>query len=128
MRVEELPAKRHDELYALVSHLPQTVATALVNAVAASAPGGRALAYAGSGFRDTTRIAKSPGVMWRDILLANRGPVLAALVDFGAACERLRAAIAAGDGRALERELQRARTARRRFDVAPRPPAKRRSA
>jgi len=125
MRVEELAPERHDALYALVSHLPQTIATALVNAVAAGAPKGRALAYAGSGFRDVTRIAQSPTVMWRDILLANRAPMLDALAAFGTACERLRSAIADGDGAALERELQRARTARRRLDAAPTRAAKR---
>ena len=49
----------------------------------------------GSGFRDVTRIAESPTVMWRDILLANRTPVLDALAELGGACERLRAAVAA---------------------------------
>jgi prephenate dehydrogenase len=119
MRVEALPATRHDHLYALVSHLPQAVATALVNAVVADAPAGRALAYVGGGFRDTTRIAKSPAVMWRDILLANRAEVLAALDRFTAACDRLRAAVASGDGKAIEAELRRAATARRRLDDAP---------
>lgn len=119
MRVEELPAARHDQLYALVSHLPQTLATALVNAVVEAEPAGRALTYAGSGFRDVTRIAKSSAVMWRDILLANRTQILAALDRFGAACERLRAAVASGNGEAIEGELRRAATARRRLDNAP---------
>lgn len=121
MQVEALTPARHDAIYALVSHLPQTIATALVNAVLAGAPGARALAYAGSGFRDVTRIAASPTVMWRDILLANRLPMLAALARFGAACEHLRAAIAAGDAAALTRELDRARRGRAR--LAPRAPA-----
>jgi prephenate dehydrogenase len=126
MRIEELPAARHDHLYALVSHLPQALATALVNAVLDDEPGARALAYAGGGFRDTTRIAKSPALMWRDILLANRGPVLAALDRFSAACERLRVAVASGDGPAIASELRRAGAARRRLDApAPRPRARR---
>lgn len=78
MRVDALPPARHDAIYALVSHLPQTIATALVNAVVDGEPGAPVLAYAGSGFRDVTRIAESPSVMWRDILLANRLPMLAA--------------------------------------------------
>jgi prephenate dehydrogenase len=119
MVVEPLPAARHDHLYALVSHLPQTVATALVNAVSDAEPRGRALAYAGGGFRDTTRIAKSQAPMWRDILLANRESVLAALDRFAIACDRLRAAIANGDGAAIEAEMTRAARARRRID----PPA-----
>ncbi|MCC6848936.1 MAG: prephenate dehydrogenase/arogenate dehydrogenase family protein [Deltaproteobacteria bacterium] len=126
MRVETMAAARHDDLYALLSHLPQTVATALVNAAAAR-DNGRALAYAGSGFRDLTRIADSPTVIWRDILLANRAPVLAALAGFGAACERLRRALAAGDGAAVARELGRARRARRRIETPRRAPARRTS-
>ena len=121
MRVESLPPARHDRLYALVSHLPQSLATALVNAAQAGEPGGRALAYAGSGFRDVTRIAKSSSIMWRDILLANRTPMLAAFTRFSAAYDRLRAAVEAGDGDAIEAELRRAATARRRLDpVRPR--------
>lgn len=121
MKVEQLPAARHDHLYALVSHLPETVAVMLVNAVLDAEPDARALPYAGSGFRDVTRIAKSSPVTWRDILLANREPVLAALDAFGAACDRLRAAIDAGDGERIAAEITRAGAARRRLD--PRPPA-----
>jgi prephenate dehydrogenase len=116
MQVEELPAARHDHLYALISHLPQTIAVALVNAALDGEPAGRALAYAGGGFRDVTRIARSPALMWRDILLANREPVLAALDRFAIACDRLRDAIANGDGGAIEAELERAAKARRRLD------------
>ena len=116
MQVEELPAARHDHLYALISHLPQTIAVALVNAVLDGEPAGRALAYAGGGFRDATRIASSPALMWRDILLANREPVLAALDRFAIACDRLRDAIANGDGGAIEAELERAAKARRGLD------------
>jgi prephenate dehydrogenase len=118
MQVEELSAARHDHLYALISHLPQTIAVALVNAVLDGEPAGRALAYAGGGFRDVTRIAKSPALMWHDILLANREPVLAALDCFATACDRLRDAIANGDGGAIDAELERAATARRRLDAS----------
>jgi len=112
MRVEEMPAARHDRLYALVSHLPQVVATALMTAALAGEPDGLAIAYAGSGFRDATRIAASPAVLWRDILLANRAPVLAALARFDSAYTRLRHAIARGEGREIERVLSQARHAR----------------
>jgi prephenate dehydrogenase len=116
MRVEALPARRHDRLYAQVSHLPQSVATALVNAANESEPGGRALAYAGTGFRDVTRIAKGSSVVWRDILLANRTAMLAAFDRFSTTLERLRAAVEAGDADAIEAELRRASTARRKLD------------
>jgi prephenate dehydrogenase len=118
MRVEALPARRHDRLYAQVSHLPQSVATALVNAANESEAGGRALAYAGTGFRDVTRIAKGSPVVWRDILLANRTAMLAAFDRFSTTLGRLRAAVDAGDADAIETELRRASAARRKLDPA----------
>lgn len=124
MRIEETTAARHDELYALVSHLPHAVASMLVNAVTSRDRTGRALAYAGTGFRDTTRIAESPTAVWRDIFLANREELVRALDAFAVACERLRTAIATGDGAAITRELERARRARGLLDCGT--PARRR--
>lgn len=117
MRVEALPARRHDRLYALVSHLPHSLATALVNAANESEARGRALAYAGTGFRDVTRIAKGSAVVWRDILLANRTAMLAAFDRFSTTLDRLRAAVEAGDAEAIEAELRRASSARRKLDA-----------
>jgi prephenate dehydrogenase len=121
MRVEEMPARAHDRVFALVSHLPHVAAYALVNAVADADRAGprRALAYAAGGFKDWTRIAASSPEMWRDICLANRDEVLAAIDGFGAAVERLRVAIAQGDGAALMAELTRAQSTRRRLGAAP---------
>ena len=116
MRVEELPAQIHDRIFAWVSHLPHVAACALVNAVADSNAGSRIdrLSYAGSGFRDSTRIAASSPEMWRDICLANRDDLLCALDGFASSVERLRDAIEMGDVDALVRELTRARGVRRR--------------
>ena len=67
-----MDAAVHDAILARVSHLPHLVAYALVDAVAGARVGGRrVLDYAGSGLRDTTRIAASPAELWRDIALAN---------------------------------------------------------
>ena len=65
---------RHDEVMARLSHLPQVVASAL----AAEATGGLSsdeLALAGSGLRDTTRLAHSDSRLWASILEGNRHPV-----------------------------------------------------
>jgi prephenate dehydrogenase len=114
--VEEMPAAVHDELLARVSHLPHVVAYALVGAVADLAFDGRqALDYAGSGFRDTTRIAASPAPIWRDIALANAPPLRAALAEFRLALEHIERLIAAGDADGLEAALARARETRRRL-------------
>jgi prephenate dehydrogenase len=67
----------HDRVMAAVSHLPQIVASALM-ALAADAAGTR-LAWAGSGLRDTTRLAASSSELWRSVLASNAdelGPLL----------------------------------------------------
>ena len=123
MRVEEMPARAHDRVFAFVSHLPHVAAFALVNAVADADRQGtrRALAYAAGGFKDWTRIAASSPEMWRDICLANRDELLGAIDGFDAALERLRVAIALGDGNAIAAELTRAHSTRRRLATAAAP-------
>ncbi len=120
MQVEEMAAGVHDRIFALVSHLPHVAAFALVNAVADADRQGarRALAYAAGGFKDWTRIAASSPEMWRDICLANRDEVLRAIDGYGAALDRLRDAIALGDGDAIAAELAHAQLTRRRLAVA----------
>jgi prephenate dehydrogenase len=119
MRVETMEPGEHDRLLALVSHLPHAVAWALIDAIEAARVGGRdPLAYSGGGLRDTTRIASSDPVMWRDIFVDNRAECVRALDGFAASVERLRKLIADGDGAAIERELERLREARERI---PRP-------
>lgn len=115
-RVEEMAPALHDELLARVSHLPHMVAYALVAAVRDLEIDGReALAYAGTGFRDTTRIAGSPPELWRDIALANALPLRAALAEFRAELDHLERLIAAGDAAGLEAALAAAREVRRRL-------------
>ena len=116
MRVEEMPAAAHDEILARVSHLPHLVAYALAAAAGKARVGERdVLAYAGSGFRDTTRVAGSPPEIWRDIALANAPALGAALREFRAALNHLEALVAAGDAVGLEAALTRAHDVRRRL-------------
>jgi prephenate dehydrogenase len=60
----------HDEMVALVSHLPHIAAAALVNLVCAQ--NANALNFCGPGFRDTTRVASGSPGMWTEILGGNR--------------------------------------------------------
>jgi prephenate dehydrogenase len=66
-------ADEHDRWVALVSHAPHVVASAMA-ARLASAPDG-ALALAGQGLRDVTRIAAGDTALWTQILLANAAGV-----------------------------------------------------
>lgn len=70
----------HDRGVALVSHVPQVIASLL----AARLLGGSeaVAALAGQGLRDTTRIAASDPELWIQILAANAGPVARILEDF----------------------------------------------
>jgi prephenate dehydrogenase len=103
--------EEHDEAVARTSHVPHLVATAL-----AGLPGESPLAAALSGgaLRDMTRTAAADEALWLEILLANRGPALAALADLREGLDGLAAALEAGDEAALasawrEGAVQRAR-------------------
>lgn len=110
--VVQMDAVWHDDVFATVSHLPHLVAYALMDAVLATERGEERIRFAAGGLRDFTRIAGSDPVMWRDIFLMNRKPVLEVLAGYQAALERLAAAIRDGDGAALEARLRQARVAR----------------
>jgi prephenate dehydrogenase len=60
----------HDRLLALVSHLPQLTASALMHIVGTGA-GERGLALTGRGLFDSTRLASSPADIWREICRSN---------------------------------------------------------
>jgi prephenate dehydrogenase len=74
----EMPVETHDSAVALVSHLPQIMSSALA-AQLEGAPG-EWLDLAGSGLRDTTRIAASNPELWQEIISANRNSI-APLLD-----------------------------------------------
>lgn len=75
--------EEHDRVMAAVSHLPQVVATTLM-AVVGDAAGDDGLRWAGSGLRDTTRLAASSASLWESILASNQSqlrPLLVAMAD-----------------------------------------------
>jgi prephenate dehydrogenase len=72
-------ARDHDRALAFLSHLPQVVAFALFDAVRHDPVAARHLHLAGPGFRDMTRLARSPRPLWREILGQNRAEVARAL-------------------------------------------------
>ena len=72
-------AQEHDEAVALVSHVPQVAASLVAARLReASEP---AVALAGQGVRDVTRIAASDPVLWAQILAGNAAPVADVLED-----------------------------------------------
>lgn len=113
--VERMRVDEHDAVLAATSHLPHVLAYALVDALARSPIRENIFRFAAGGFRDFTRIASSDPVMWRDIALTNRDALLAAIDDFSGHLATLRAAVAAGDGDALESTFRNAKQARDEF-------------
>ena len=81
-RVLELSAEAHDQVVAAISHLPQLMATSLVNLVGRlNEESGHFTTLAAGGFRDLTRIASSPfAPVWSDIFAPNADEI-GALVD-----------------------------------------------
>jgi len=77
-----LGAGEHDRFVALVSHAPHVAAAAMA-ARLADAPAA-ALALAGQGLRDVTRIAGGDAGLWTQILTANAAPVARVLADVAA--------------------------------------------
>jgi prephenate dehydrogenase len=65
----ELSAQKHDAAVALVSHLPQLLASALATALTDGSD--EQLSLAGQGLRDTSRIASSDPDLWLQIISQN---------------------------------------------------------
>ncbi len=100
-QVDCMTAQAHDYVLARTSHLPHVLAFALVDLLARSDAGQDVFRYAAGGFRDFTRIAASDPTMWRDIALANREELLAALQSYQHALQQLTQHVQQADGEAL---------------------------
>jgi prephenate dehydrogenase len=105
----EMTPEDHDRAVALVSHVPQLVASLLAGRFV-DAPDG-SLRLAGQGVRDTTRIAASAPELWVQILGANAEPVVDVLdalaADLTTVAAALRAPEAPGARRAVADTIRR---------------------
>jgi prephenate dehydrogenase len=110
--VRAMTPDQHDRVLASVSHLPHVLSFALVEQILNSPDAALKFSFAAGGFRDFTRIAASSPEMWRDVCVANRVALLDELDAYTEVLARLRAAIDAADGAALEAVFARSRIAR----------------
>jgi prephenate dehydrogenase len=110
--------EEHDLVMAMVSHAPQLVAVALMQAaVKLDSTHGILDMVAGSGFMDMTRIAASGFDMWKGILNTNQDAVESALDAFEESLSELRTALKEGDPSPLWDSAR-----RRRKEMGPRKP------
>jgi len=81
-----MTAEQHDTSVALVSHVPQLIASLLARRLTGGSES--ALSLAGQGVRDTTRIAASDAELWVQILGSNAEAVTSVLRDYRADLDR----------------------------------------
>jgi len=74
-RVKVVRLKAHDRIVSSLSHLPHVLAALLVLNT-------EGIEWAGTGFKDMTRIASSDPWLWRDILLSNQREILRSFRQF----------------------------------------------
>lgn len=121
-QVSLMSAGQHDKILGAVSHLPHVLAFTLMNHVniARQPPHGMPhspdpLCFAGTGFRDFTRIAGSSPEMWRDICLSNQEALTNQIDAYQRELTALREMLVHGNGDALQTVFASAREARRRW-------------
>jgi prephenate dehydrogenase len=106
-----MDAEEHDRIMAMISHVPQLIAVALMHAAQEQDATHKMLdTLAGRGFLDMTRLAASDAGMWQGILETNRNAILEALDQFARSQARLREALVEGNAALIwERAAKRRR-------------------
>ena len=104
---------RHDDLVAMVSHVPHLTAVTLMSLAADRAEEhATLLRLAAGGFRDMTRIAAGHPGIWPDICAENRDAIVSTLDRVVDGLAEIRGIVATGDRARLLALLERARAAR----------------
>jgi prephenate dehydrogenase len=104
---------RHDEVVAVVSHVPHLTAASLMGLAAdRSIRHAALLRLAAGGFRDMTRVASGRPDIWLDICEANREAIVAALTNLIDELGEVRHAVDTTNRDDLLDRLERAREAR----------------
>ncbi len=111
--VVALTPEKHDQVVAVVSHVPHLAAATLMKLASDRADEHAALLrLAAGGFRDMTRIASGHPGIWLDICAENRPAIVTALGGLIDGLTDIRAVIDAADRDALQSLLVSAREAR----------------
>jgi len=111
--VVALHPDRHDQVVAVVSHVPHLAAATLMGLASERAEEHAALLrLAAGGFRDMTRIASGHPGIWIDICAENRDAILSGLDGLIDGLRRMREIVRDDDRAALHERLRHAREAR----------------
>jgi prephenate dehydrogenase len=114
-RTVAVAVPEHDEMVAIISHLPHLLATVLVKHVADTNP--QAFELCGAGFRDMTRIASASPQLWEDILVSNADAVGHQIQIFRQALIKAEKMLADKDAKNLQALLDEAKENRDRLSA-----------
>jgi len=106
-RIVLMSPTQHDQAVSNISHLPHIISYALSHAVPTED-----LRIAGTGFKDTTRIAKSNPDMWSDIFMDNKNSLLKSISAFKKTLSELESDIKKNKRSQLTKKLASAKTKR----------------
>jgi len=110
MQVIRTSPEAHDQLVGSISHLPHALAAALVRLQPEEA-----IALAGKGFLDATRIAAGDPGLWRDILLDNSNNVRKSIERLEGELVKLKSLLDSKDANELQAWLASAAAAREKL-------------
>lgn len=110
MNVTVVPPKTHDTIVAHISHLPHVLSSALCCYLSQKDPTWQTLA--GSGLKDTTRIAAGDPELWKQILEQNRNEVLQSVEGFEKQLGLLKRALLENDTEEIFTQLNQGKTYR----------------
>ena len=123
--VEIMTPEHHDRVLAITSHLPHLLSYAMVDTASNLEDhlkrGGaehtldtsEVIKYSAGGFRDSTRLAGSDPIMWRDIFLENEASVLEMLERFIEDLTAIKKSIRYKDGEHLQSLFEKTREIRK---------------
>ncbi len=106
-RISIMTPSKHDEILALVSHLPHFVASSLAGVIDE-----KHWKFAASGLRDTTRIASGDPGLWLSIGKQNKQKIVKALRSFSKEVEGTINDLEKGNDKKLLGRLKKAKTVR----------------
>ena len=99
-KVSLLAPEEHDKLFSKTSHLPHVIAYALMNFLEKEL-GKKVFYYSGGSLESYTRIASSDPLMWKDIMVSNKGEILDAIKGFKSSLKEISELMESGDEKSI---------------------------
>ncbi|MBO6159363.1 MAG: prephenate dehydrogenase [Firmicutes bacterium] len=110
--ISTLSPEEHDEMIGFVSQLTHCIAVALMTC----SDNAHLVDYTGDSFRDLTRIARINEIIWSELFLRNKGPLLHQMDVFISEMETLRKMLQEEDREGLKEKMRLSTKRRALFD------------